>query len=244
MSPRPSRTLPALLFVWGSAALFAISLAYFLFTYAVSFGRMSGGPITPQNAAINAALFTGFALHHSIFARGPIRRAVARRLPGGLERSFYVVVASVLLILVCAWWRPLPGVAWHATGAAAWMLYAVQAAGLWLTIRGAAVIGIRRLAGLVNDDVPPAPGSESSGGAEFKTEGPYGWVRHPIYSGWFLIVFGAPVMTLTRLEFATISAVYILAAIPLEERTLRAAAGAAYRRYIAEVRWRLLPGVY
>ena len=63
--------------------------------------------------------------------------------------------------------------------------------------------------------------------AEFKTAGPYGWVRHPIYAGWFLFVWGASTMTMTRLTFAIVSCLYLLIAIPIEERTMRSQAGDA-----------------
>jgi hypothetical protein len=79
---------------------------------------------------------------------------------------------------------------------------------------------------------------------EFKTRGPYGWVRHPIYSGWFLIVFAVPVMTLTRLVFAVTSSVYLLIAIPFEERSLRRSSQGAYDQYTRKVRWRLVPRLF
>lgn len=222
--------------MWAAAASFVVSLAYFLFTYAVTFAEPSAGRPRAADLAWNAALFTGFALHHSVFARTPIRHAVARLVPSALERSVYVAVASVLFILVCRWWRPLPGSAWHLEGAAAWMGHLGQIAGVWLTVRSAAILDVRELAGL------PAPARVTA--PDFKTDGPYGWVRHPIYAGWFLLVFPVAHMTMTRLSFACISALYILIAIPLEERTLRASAGQAYDAYAARVRWRVVPGVY
>ena len=222
-------------FAWASAALFLVSLGYFLFTYTVTFAEPATGPVRTADLAWNAGLFTLFALHHSAFARTPLRRAVARSVPAGLERSFYVAVASILLILVCRWWRPVPGVAWAVEGPAAWMLRAGQLAGVWLTIRSAAIIDVRELAGLTRSR-PAATG--------FSTRGPYGWVRHPIYAGWFLLVFCVPLMTMTRLEFAVVSAMYILVAIPLEERTLRATAGAPYEAYARAVRWKLIPKLY
>ena len=183
----------------------------------------------------NFALFTAFAVHHSVFARAQVRSLIARTVPQGLERSLYVWLASLLLILVCALWRPIPGAAWQVEGVAAWPLYAMQLAGVWLTLRSAAIIDVGELAGLKVTDV---------GRMTFEPTGPYGWVRHPIYTGWFLMVFAVPVMTFTRLEFAVTSAAYILMAIPLEERTLRATAGESYVRYTSRVRWRLLPGLY
>ncbi len=86
----------------------------------------------------------------------------------------------------------------------------------------------------------PDPNSQ----LEFKTTGPYGVVRHPIYLGWFLMVFGVPVMTGTRLVFAVVSCFYLLVAIPLEERTLRRTTSGKYDEYMQLVRWKLVPGVY
>jgi protein-S-isoprenylcysteine O-methyltransferase Ste14 len=78
----------------------------------------------------------------------------------------------------------------------------------------------------------------------FKTSGPYGWVRHPIYAGWFLLVFAVPVMTMTRFVFAVTSSLYLLIAIPFEERSLRSSSAGAYEQYMKQVRWKLLPHVF
>ena len=172
--------------------------------------------------------------------RERVRRWVARLVPPPLERSFYVWIASLILIAVCALWRPVPGVAWDAEGMLLWALRLLQATGVWLTLRSAAILDIRELAGVTQ----MVAGGLQASGAEFKATGPYGWVRHPIYTGWFLLVFAAAPMTMTRLVFAVVSCAYLLIAIPLEERSMRAAAGGAYERYVAQVRWRLLPGVY
>ncbi len=78
----------------------------------------------------------------------------------------------------------------------------------------------------------------------FKVVGPYGWVRHPIYLGWMLMVFGTPAMTATRLAFAVISSAYLVIAIWWEERSLVEVFGERYRRYQRDVRWRMIPFVY
>ena len=224
-------------FRWAGAILFFASLAYFLFTYLATFGIAATGASSAAAVTWNVALFTIFALHHSVFARTGIRAWVSRRCPA-LERSIYVWVASALFLGVCALWRPVPGVVWSVTGPAAWGLWALQAAGVWLTLRSARALDVRGLAGLA----PSRAGD--TGPIEFKTSGPYGWVRHPIYSGWFLMVLPAPVMTMTRLVFAVVSCAYLLIAIPLEERTMRASPGGEYGRYAQKVRWRLVPGLY
>jgi len=222
---------------WTGALFFFASLAYFLFSYSTVFGRPASHGPRASAIAINVLLFTVFALHHSIFARERVRLAVARLVPSRLERSFYVWVASALFVAVIAWWRPVPGVAWAVSGPARWLLVAAQAGAVWLTLRSAAVLDILELAGV--RQLSPRPGAP-----QFKTSGPYGWMRHPIYTGWFLMVFCAPTMTMTRLVFAVVSSAYLLIAIPFEERSLLHASGDAYRRYLERVRWRLLPGVY
>jgi protein-S-isoprenylcysteine O-methyltransferase Ste14 len=81
-------------------------------------------------------------------------------------------------------------------------------------------------------------------GAGIQARGAYRFVRHPIYLGWALLTFGAPVMTATRFSFACISTLYLIVAIPFEERSLVEAFGDEYREYRRRVRWRMLPGVY
>lgn len=244
------------LFTWLGAALFFVSLAYFLLSYVTTFGVPAAGGARAPAVAWNVSLFTLFALHHSVFARAPVRLWVARLMPAPMERSFYVWVASLMLIAVCALWQPVPGVAWNTNGALMWALRLLQATGVWLTLRSAVILDVRELAGVtvrtpdglrpppVQGDSEVAAGGPQASDVEFTTTGPYGWVRHPIYAGWFLIVFAAAPMTMTRLVFALVSCVYLLIAIPLEERSMRAAAAGTYARYVAQVRWRLLPGVY
>ena len=222
------------MFAWAGAALFAASLLYFLYAYLILFSRPAGGGA----AAVtwNVALFTIFALHHSVFARAGVRAWVARRVPPHRERAVYVWIASLLFIGVCALWRPVGGVLWDVGGAPRVALLVMQALGAYLTLRSAAVIGVWQLAG-----IQPADAATTG---EFTTAGPYGWVRHPIYSGWLLLVFAVAAMTGTRLTFAVVSSVYLLLAIPFEERSLRTAAGGAYDAYMRKVRWKVIPGLY
>jgi methanethiol S-methyltransferase len=255
-------TAAARTFAWAGAALFAGALIYFLFTYLVTFEETAAAGAGATPIVWDVALFTVFALHHSVFARLPVRALIARAAGGGLERSVYVWVASLLLIAVCALWRPVPGVVWTVGGAAVWVLAGLQLVAVWLTLGSAVVIDVWELAGVrltPNSQTPDSQPTQSQGNGvrsvgrwsgeavgnwEFKTTGPYGWVRHPIYSGWFLLVFATPSMTMTRFVFAATSAAYLLVAIPLEERSLAKTAGAAYARYLRQVRWRLVPGIY
>jgi methanethiol S-methyltransferase len=248
MTHRARRSLSRL-FCWTGAALFLASLMFCFGTYQGAMGRIAGPAFSAlPNTLLNVALFSAFALHHSVFARERLRQRVQQLVSPALERSVYVWIASLLLIAVCAAWRPVYGVAWEVTGVAAWSLRLLQAVGVWLTIRGAAAIDVLELAGVrqITAETTHAshPHQTPMNALEFKTTGPYGWVRHPIYAGWFLVVFCEPTMTATRLVFAATSCLYLLVAIPFEERSLRRTTGGAYERYAAQVPWKLIPHVY
>ncbi|MGE3273812.1 MAG: isoprenylcysteine carboxylmethyltransferase family protein [Vicinamibacterales bacterium] len=226
------------LVAWLGGAAFVGALATFAWFYLVRLGMPApvGTPILPA-AGVDVGLFTAFALHHSVMARSGAKRWLTRALPPSLERTTFVWVASLLFLAVCLLWQPLPGIVYEAEGAAAWGGRVLQLAGVVLTWRGAAVIDPLELAGIRQaggNFRPPA----------FRVVGPFRVVRHPIYLGWFLIVFGAPVMTASRLLFAVVSSAYLLAAIPLEERALAGVHGAAYAAYQHQVRWRILPGIW
>ncbi len=252
---------------WAGAGLFLASLVYFAWFYLVLLGRPVSVPEdrVPAALVINISLFTVFALHHSLFARTGVKALVKRLLPPEAERVAYVWIASLLLIAVCLLWQPLPGVAWEATGAARWLLHALQVAGIALTLKSAGRIDIWELAGvtpIATAEASPAaapaeplsaPSASSAASAAsaapaapsaLEVGGPYRWLRHPIYFGWVLFVFGAPAMTSGRLLFAGISTLYLVLAIPLEERGLRAEFGQAYVDYQRRVRWRLVPGLW
>lgn len=221
---------------WIGAVVFALSLIWFLCRYFGRFGAITPPPADWRAIAVDLLLFAAFALHHSVFARTGIRAWVARRVPASLERSLYVWVASLLLVAVCELWQPVGGVAWSVGGGGAWILRAIMLAGIGLAVRSAAIIDVWELAGVRAPEPPTA--------VEFRTSGPYGWIRHPIYLGWFLLVWSATPMTMTRFVFAAASSAYVLVAIPLEERTLRSTSGSAYTDYARRVRWRLVPGVF
>jgi protein-S-isoprenylcysteine O-methyltransferase Ste14 len=244
------RSLPT---AWGGAGVFLASLGYCSWFYLVRLREpeVAAGS-TATAVTIDVALFSVFALHHSIFARSGARAWVAARLPSGLERSCYVWIASLLLLAVCLLWQPLAGVAWEATGVTRWLLYGVQLCGLLLTLRSASRIDIWELAGVRQAHITEVQSTEVASPSAtvleaspmLQTDGAYRWVRHPIYFGWVLMVFGAPAMTASRLLFAAISTLYLIVAIPFEERSLGEEFGPAYRDYQRKVRWRLVPGIW
>jgi protein-S-isoprenylcysteine O-methyltransferase Ste14 len=127
---------------------------------------------------------------------------------------------------------PIPGVVWQTRGPG-FFLYILQAFGVILTIAAARIVGIWELAGVRQPDLAKP--------IEFRAEGPFSIVRHPIYLGWVLMVFATPVMTTSRLLFAVISTAYLIAAIPFEERSLVEHFPQQYGAYQQQMRWRLIP---
>jgi protein-S-isoprenylcysteine O-methyltransferase Ste14 len=233
---RPS--LAVYLCAWGGGVLFVVSLTCFLYAYLVRFGASPAPGARLRPAAGDVALFSVFALHHSVFARTPLKAWVRRVAPPVLERSIYTWIASLLFLAVCWWWQPIGGVFYRLEAPWRWLAMAVQAAGLLLTISGARALDVLDLAG-----VRPVLHART-GHVPLETSGVYGVVRHPLYFGWTLFVFGAADMTATRALFAIVSTLYIAAAIPWEERSLVATFGPRYEEYRRQVRWRMIPGVY
>jgi protein-S-isoprenylcysteine O-methyltransferase Ste14 len=223
-------------FAWSGGALFAATLVTAGHVYLSRFGQ----PAAPASAgralravALDTVLLTAFAVHHSVFARPPLKTWMQRHAPAGLERPIYVWIASILFLAVLWAWAPVPGTWWQARGGAAIALLGVQAAGVIVTAVASARLGVFELAGLR----PEAPPRLRQGGL-------YGIVRHPIYFGWLLMVWPTPVMTGSRLTFAALTTAYLVAIVPFEERALRRTFGPAYDAYAHRVRWRMLWGLY
>lgn len=229
-------------FAWVGAALFAASLLFFLYSYFVVFGRPAASGDWVGPALVNTLLFTVFALHHSALARTGMRDAVRRLVPAHLERAIYTWTASLLFLAVCWLWRPVPGVVYRLEGLWWWMGAISQTAGALLTHFGSAALDALDLAG-VRQVLDTRTGTVAPH-VPLKTTGVYGLVRHPIYLGWLLLVFGMPTMTGTRLVFAVVSSAYLAIAVPWEERGLVDTFGADYRAYQQKVRWRMIPGIY
>jgi protein-S-isoprenylcysteine O-methyltransferase Ste14 len=222
----------ARVFVWIGGGLFVASLAYcawwFLFPLGVDRPWTGFAPV-----AWNAALVTIFALHHSVFARDGVKARLAP-ICGAQLRSAYVWIASLLLFGVCGFWRHVGGTFADHHGVLKASDIVLQLLGLRLIGRSVATIDPLALAG-----IRALPASDI-----LQVTGPYRFIRHPLYFGWMIVVFATPHMTGDRLTFALLTSIYLVLAIPWEERSMRAAFGDAYERYAAAVRWRVIPYIY
>jgi len=180
--------------------------------------------------AIDLGLLAVFAVQHSGMARPAFKRWWTRIVPEAVERSTYVLVSSLLLFGLYAWWQPIGGEIWRAqAGWARDLVIGIYLFGWALLVYSTFLIdhfdlfGLKQVWRRLVGDAYRAP--------QFYTPSLYRLVRHPLYVGWLLIFWAAPVMTVAHLIFAVMTTAYILIAIQLEERDLVTAFGSTYVEY-------------
>jgi len=169
--------------------------------------------------AINLTLLALFAVQHSVMARPWFKEAWTRFVPTPVERSTYVLLSSAALLLLFWKWQPMGGVIWNVEGAfGQLMLGALYLTGVLIVLVTTFLLNHFDLFGLRQVWLhllgrPYTP-------LTFRTPGPYRIVRHPLYVGWLLMFWSAPLMTSAHLVFALATTAYILIAIQFEERDL------------------------
>jgi hypothetical protein len=240
-SAAPTR-FPQLVALLGGL-VFVGSLLFFVASFVWRFdaGTRAWDPTLAARAGlIDLAFFTAFALHHSVFARVGLKTWIRRVAPPALERSLYVWASSLLFLATCWFWQPVPGIVWQVGGFAGLLMMAAQFGAAVFAVVAARGLDVLDLAGVRQVLAPAAQAPARL----LDDRGPYRLVRHPIYLGWWGMVWLPPVMNGTRLVFAATSCAYLLLAIPFEERDLRQTFGAAYDQYARRTRWRVLPFIY
>jgi protein-S-isoprenylcysteine O-methyltransferase Ste14 len=232
----------AMYLVFGVLA-YVLFFATFLYLVAfvgdlplVSYTVDRGGDVGswPIAIAVDLILVALFGLQHSVMARPAFKRRWTRIVPEPIERSIFVVSASLMLILMFVLWRPIPAPVWTITnGVAADAIWALFGLGWLIVLLSTFLINHFELFGLsqVWGHARGKPAAE----AMFRTPLLYKVVRHPLYSGFILAFFASPIMSAGHLLLATAMLGYIVIAIGHEERDLVAMFGDRYVEYRGRV---------
>jgi protein-S-isoprenylcysteine O-methyltransferase Ste14 len=224
--------------------IFAIlSYVVFFATFLILIAFVAALPILPRTvdtggaavapviaAVIDLALVLLFAFQHSVMARPAFKAAWTRIVPPPVERSVYVLAASAALLVLMAFWRPIPAVIWSVeNGLGAGILWALFVAGWLIVLLSTFLISHFELFGLTQ--AWRNLRGRMAAPAVLRQPLFYRLVRHPLYSGFFLAFWATPLMTAGHLLLAVALSVFMLVAIRLEERDLVDVFGEDYLRY-------------
>jgi len=192
----------------------------------------AGAPASPVARAVivDLVLMSIFAVQHSVMARPRFKRWWGRFVPSSVERTTYVLLASLALALMIWQWQPIPAFVWQVADPR----LSVALSGLsfvgWLIVLTSTFLinhfelfGLHQVANHLAGRPLPAP--------RFRTPVFYAFVRHPIYLGFIIAFWATPTMTVGHLLFAAVTTAYIFVGIALEEHDLITVFGEEYRRY-------------
>ncbi len=223
--------------------IFAYVIFLPTFLYAIGFIGNLGVPKSidsgltttlPEAIGVNLALLGVFAIQHSVMARPGFKRLWTRIVPPAIERSTYVLLASLVLILLFWQWRPIPALIWTVTDPRGILaLQVVFWLGWLILLMSTFLLNHFELFGL--QQVFTSAARRDLPTPQFRTPLFYRYVRHPLYLGFLISFWATPVMSAGHLLFSAGASGYILVGIWFEERDLIAVFGDRYRRYREQV---------
>jgi protein-S-isoprenylcysteine O-methyltransferase Ste14 len=238
MKGSPIARFVAFIYGFASYAIFFVAFLYAIgFVSGLMVPKTIDKPIDtgaaaplPEAIIIDLVLMSVFAIQHSVMARKQFKQWWTQFVPKPVERSTYVLLSSLPLVLLFWQWRPIPTVVWEITSP----VIAMTILGLsligWLIVLTSTFLinhfelfGLHQVANNLTGRPMPAP--------RFRTPLYYKFVRHPIYLGFIIAFWAAATMTAGHLLFAAVTTAYIFVGIFLEERDLVDLFGDDYRRY-------------
>jgi protein-S-isoprenylcysteine O-methyltransferase Ste14 len=179
---------------------------------------------------VNVALLLLFAVQHNVMARRWFKTWWTRVVPRSIERSIYVAASSLILLLLYWQWRPMPALVWQVDNSLGrGLLWALYFAGWAIVFYSTFVIDHFELFGM--RQVWEHLRGHEARPIDFSERSLYRWIRHPLMFGFILAFWSAPTMSQGRLLFATVTTVWILIAIQIEERDLVHMLGEPYQDY-------------
>lgn len=231
---------------YGVISYFAFFLSFCYFIGFVGNFMVPKGVDAPailpfwQALLIDIGLIILFVVPHSVMARPTFKLWLTQRIPQAMERSTFVLTASVLLTVLMVWWQPLGGVVWQLENSVAIVvLYTGFAIGVGMIFLSSFLINHFDLFGLrqvwlafVNKEYTNLP---------FAVPFLYRFTRHPLYLGFVIMLWSTPQMSITHLILAVLFTTYIVIAIQFEERDLVRILGNNYKEYKKQVPM-LIPG--
>lgn len=231
----------SMIFIYGILA-YVIFLITFL--YAIGF---VGNMVVPKaidsgtelallpSIVINVILLSVFALQHSIMARPAFKKWFTKIISPAMERSTYILLSSLALLLIYWQWQPITTIVWEThnkisvtlmTGLffLGWTIVLLST----FMINHFELFGLAQIFNNLKNRQTPNP--------KFQTNFLYKIVRHPIMLGFLIAFWATPRMTVGHLLFTIVTTLYILIAVKyLEEKDLKKAIGEKYKTYQKEV---------
>ncbi len=194
------------------------------------------GDYSPLGVAllINLLLLALFGIQHSVMARHTFKKWLMRWIPEPVERSIFVLCASLSLMVLFWQWHPIAEYIWSfpagslnlALNVLFWIGWAIVILSTFL-INHFDLFGLRQVyLYLRGIDYTPVP---------FKQPAIYKYVRHPLMLGFLVAFWAAPQMSVGHLIFAASMTIYILIGVAFEERDLLKSYGQAYEGYRRQV---------